>query len=267
MLLIDSIGIIGSRTFTNKELIFSKLNIFFGKYTTKRIVSGGAKGADSLGVEYAKENNIPYKEYLPDWEANGKYAGFIRNEDIVKASSLIIAFLDNNSRGTLDSIKKAEKYEKNVIVIDQNGKVDYGLSNMREDVSKYYYEWSRVVKRGEPYYECSSNGNKEFSALYAKIDGVSIEEIYQLDIKGCRGTYEHWTDAKGKPPCNGKSEDELFNEYLKLWETYLEENLRLLNKIRREARGKTITDMFGVTPINQARALCSILNKIEHEEK
>jgi len=39
----------------------------------------------------------------------------------------------------------------------------------------------------------------------------------------------------------------------------------LLEEIKEKAKDKTITDMFGVTPINQARAICYILNGFKEE--
>ena len=37
--------------------------------------SGGAKGIDTMAVDWAKYNNIAYKEYYPDWKNKGKAAG------------------------------------------------------------------------------------------------------------------------------------------------------------------------------------------------
>ena len=124
------------------------------------------------------------------------------------------------------------------------------------------YKWARRVKKGEPYYECSSKGDKRYSAIYAKLDNRSIEEIYQLDIKGYRGKVNHWKEAKKKPPLN-ISYEEAYIEYRELWIKYFNNNPNLYFEIREKAKGKTITDMFGVTPINQARAICDVLNHPE----
>jgi FMN phosphatase YigB (HAD superfamily) len=121
------------------------------------------------------------------------------------------------------------------------------------------YKWARRVKRGEPYFECSSKGDKRYSALYAKVDGKSIEEIYQLDIKGYRSETDNWLDAKKKPPKN-KTIEEAYEEYKELWVKYFKENPELLEEIQEKAKNKTITDMFGVSQVNQARAICEILN-------
>ena len=81
------------------------------------IVSGGARGADKLGEKWAIENNIPTQIFLPDWGKHGKSAGFVRNEDIVQNSDVVIAFWDGKSRGTNHSIGLAKKYDKELMII------------------------------------------------------------------------------------------------------------------------------------------------------
>lgn len=48
---------------------------------------------------------------------HGKAAGMIRNTDIVNNSEIVVTFWDGESRGTKDSIKKAEQQGKKVLVI------------------------------------------------------------------------------------------------------------------------------------------------------
>lgn len=107
------VAVIGSRTFDNYEEVkrtLSAINITL-------LVSGGAKGADTFGEQYAKENNIPTKIFLPDWEKHGKAAGFIRNTDIINEAELVVAFWDQKSNGTKDSIEKADKAGKKILII------------------------------------------------------------------------------------------------------------------------------------------------------
>lgn len=108
-----NIGIVGSRTFEDYEYMKSILDRFF-KF--KRIISGGAKGADLLGRRYAQENSIEIKEFLPDWEKFGKKAGFIRNRDIVEHSDIIVAFWDGESKGTENTISLAKEAKKEVFI-------------------------------------------------------------------------------------------------------------------------------------------------------
>ena len=84
-----NVAIIGSRGFNDYELVKSILEKY-NDVTT--IVSGGAKGADSLGERWAKEKGIPTKIFYPDWNKHGKSAGYIRNKDIISNSDLVIAF-------------------------------------------------------------------------------------------------------------------------------------------------------------------------------
>ena len=109
------LAIIGSRNFNDYKLLCKSLEPYKSKITL--VVSGGAKGADSLGEQWAKENNIEILIFLPDWNKFGKKAGFIRNEDIIKNCDCCIAFWDGESRGTAHSISLCENYNKPLKII------------------------------------------------------------------------------------------------------------------------------------------------------
>lgn len=76
------------------------------------IISGGAKGADSLAKRYAIEHSIPIREHLPNWELHGKSAGYIRNKQIVDDCDFLVAFWNKKSKGTANSITLAEEAGK-----------------------------------------------------------------------------------------------------------------------------------------------------------
>ena len=111
----QSVAIVGSRTFNDYDLLKQTMKEL--DFTPSKIVSGGATGADSLGAKYGKENSIPVTIFKPDWTKHGKSAGFIRNTDIVLASDIVIAFWDGKSNGTRDTINKAKKESKQVIIV------------------------------------------------------------------------------------------------------------------------------------------------------
>jgi len=107
------VGVVGSRTFND----YGKLkNILDSLEGVELVVSGGARGADSMGERWAKEKGIPTKIFLPDWNKFGKRAGFIRNEDIVRECDTLVAFWDGESHGTLNSINHAKRMEKRLII-------------------------------------------------------------------------------------------------------------------------------------------------------
>jgi len=104
------LAIIGSRTFND----YNKLKTILEPYRSKitLVVSGAAKGADSLGEQWAKEFNIQTLIFPADWNKHGKRAGFIRNEDIIKNCDVCIAFWDGVSKGTGHSLSLCEKFNK-----------------------------------------------------------------------------------------------------------------------------------------------------------
>ena len=109
------IAIVGSRNFNDYEVLKTALESLKKKATL--IVSGGAKGADSLGERWAKENNIETLIFLPDWEKYRKAAGFIRNQEIVLNCDVCVAFWDGQSKGTLSTIELCKKAGKEVVVV------------------------------------------------------------------------------------------------------------------------------------------------------
>lgn len=96
----------------------------------------------------------------------------------------------------------------------------------------------------EPYLECSSKGDKRFSAFYARVDyhGVtkSIEEWYQCHKILPDGTrVRNWRDGKGKLAINI---DECRALYEGCWKKYFEQNPELLDVIK-EYNG--FSDVYG----------------------
>ena len=122
-----------------------------------------------------------------------------------------------------------------------------------------------MIKVGkEPYLECSSKGDKRFSAMYARIKSLenkTIEEIYQgskifadgktgLSVKKC----------KGKKAINM---DEVSKLYEKLWELYLKENPELIEEL---LKYNGYTDMFGKEGCQcQAKSIYRIVSNIKKE--
>jgi predicted Rossmann fold nucleotide-binding protein DprA/Smf involved in DNA uptake len=104
------LAVVGSRSFSNYEFLKKILEF----HPCTQIISGGAKGADTLARQFAGEKGIPIKEFLPNWDKDGKAAGFIRNKQIVNACDELVAFWDGESRGTAHSIKLAEDAGKPV---------------------------------------------------------------------------------------------------------------------------------------------------------
>lgn len=100
------VAVIGSRGIEN-------LNIseYILKETTE-IVSGGARGVDTLAREYAQQHDLKLTEFLPEYNKFGRSAPLKRNIQIIEYADLVIAFWDGKSRGTkfvIDNCKKIGK--------------------------------------------------------------------------------------------------------------------------------------------------------------
>jgi hypothetical protein len=106
----------GGRNFNDYELLRSKLDFFLKQTNDTEIVSGKAKGADSLGERYANEHSLPVKDFPANWSL-GKSAGYIRNEEMAKYATHCVCFWDGISKGTKHMIDLAKKYKLKLRVV------------------------------------------------------------------------------------------------------------------------------------------------------
>jgi hypothetical protein len=116
------IAIVGSRKFNDYELLKNVVKDYIVQYNGVNItiVSGGAKGADTLAEHFAKEFDFEMKIFHPDWEQLGRDACSARNTQIVAFSDIVFAFWDGTSPGTKDSITKAKQMKKKLIITQYN---------------------------------------------------------------------------------------------------------------------------------------------------
>jgi len=122
--------IAGGRDFNDYEKL--KKAIAQSGWLITEVISGGAKGADSLGERWAEENNIPVKRFPADWNNlkqagaivkvnkwRKKYnanAGFFRNEEMAVYAAKGHpecggALLMEGGNGTADMKRRAKKHE------------------------------------------------------------------------------------------------------------------------------------------------------------
>ena len=120
--------IAGSRDFNDYELLKKSVIEIITKKTMlpdlTRIVSGGARGADTLGERFANEMGLEISRFIPDWDGLGKRAGYVRNAEMAKFAveddndGMLIAFWDGQSRGTKHMIDLAKRYGLEVHVVN-----------------------------------------------------------------------------------------------------------------------------------------------------
>ena len=64
------------------------------------LVNGNAVGVDTIAKQWAWRQSIPVKLFKPDWSKHGKAAGMIRNREMLKKATHVIALWDGQSSGT-----------------------------------------------------------------------------------------------------------------------------------------------------------------------
>lgn len=106
--------IAGGRDFEDYEFMCEKLNnLFYNSTSFKmrdiKIISGMAKGADTLAIRYADEHKLTKILFPANWKLYPRTAGFLRNEDMLCIATHLIAFWDGKSSGTKHMIDIAQE--------------------------------------------------------------------------------------------------------------------------------------------------------------
>lgn len=102
--------IAGGRDFTDYGFLVETMDYLLSEVNESiTVVCGKARGADTLGEQYAKERGYSVKYFPADWDRYGKAAGYIRNEEMAENADALVAFWDGKSRGTRNMIEIAKE--------------------------------------------------------------------------------------------------------------------------------------------------------------
>ena len=107
----------GGRDFQDFDLLTKKLDILFSKRADVVIISGMAKGADSLAVKYAEENKLRVSEFPAQWQKHGNASGFRRNIEMARFADACVCFWNGKSVGTKHMIDTAKRMNLKLRVI------------------------------------------------------------------------------------------------------------------------------------------------------
>lgn len=79
-------------------------DLSIGRYINPKevgqVVYSGATGVDALAEQWAKNNNIEFIIFSPNYEVYGKRAPLVRDKEMVEYADYVIAFWDGHSHGT-----------------------------------------------------------------------------------------------------------------------------------------------------------------------
>jgi hypothetical protein len=110
--------ITGGRTYSDDAMVYNAL-CYLPKGTI--VIHGGARGADTLAGDAARELGFEVWEYPAQWDKYGKSAGLIRNRQMLDLKpDLVIAFHEDleESKGTWDCMSEAMDRDIPVIYIN-----------------------------------------------------------------------------------------------------------------------------------------------------
>jgi predicted Rossmann fold nucleotide-binding protein DprA/Smf involved in DNA uptake len=117
--------IAGGRKFDDYDLLCDETSYWIvelvGEQEEVVIISGLAKGADTLGCQFASENGYPLEGYAAEWDKYGRSAGIRRNKLMAKRADALIAFWDGESKGTMHMIDFANAMGLKVKVVQYEG--------------------------------------------------------------------------------------------------------------------------------------------------
>ena len=115
----------GSRDFDDQSMMNVLLDDYIDGYDKENVViiSGTARGADSMGEEYAKNAGLRCKRFPADWDTYGKRAGYLRNVQMAdyamadNSNGVLYAFWNGESKGTGHMIQIAKSRGLKVCVL------------------------------------------------------------------------------------------------------------------------------------------------------
>ena len=119
------------------DQIISQLNI--PSEMKVNIVSGGARGADTLAEKYAQERGMGLSVFEADWKGQGLSAGMKRNRQMAKAGDVLVVF--PGGTGTENMVQQ---------MTQDFGKPAYRASNIQEptEAGRRSVVMSEAVRKG-----------------------------------------------------------------------------------------------------------------------
>jgi hypothetical protein len=99
----------GGRDYDSRDTVFAVLDAIHREREVCYLITGAAKGADSLAAEWGGTNGIPAAHVRAEWEKYGPRAGPMRNEVMLTQyrPDLVVAF--PGGRGTADMVRRANR--------------------------------------------------------------------------------------------------------------------------------------------------------------
>ena len=109
----------GSGSMKDEQLIRSVLNEVHNDHRVRLVIHGGARGADRIANNWAKDNGIKIRICKAEWKKYDKPAAGIRNQEMIDKGNpgLVVAFWDGKASATKDMLVRARENEVPVQIV------------------------------------------------------------------------------------------------------------------------------------------------------
>lgn len=98
----------GGRDYADQECLFRHLDAFHKAEGVSCVISGAARGADTLGELWAAARNVPVARFPANWDLHGKSAGPIRNTQMLAEGRAEAVYAFPGGAGTANMVAQAK---------------------------------------------------------------------------------------------------------------------------------------------------------------
>lgn len=99
----------GGRDYNDDRTAYLVLDALHKDPGITEIIQGGARGADMLAFQYARDRCIMCTTFHAEWERDGKAAGPIRNQRMLTEGQPDFVLAFPGGVGTADMVRRARK--------------------------------------------------------------------------------------------------------------------------------------------------------------
>jgi hypothetical protein len=189
--------IAGSRDLSpSYHIIRQKLEEVEWFLKVKEVVSGKARGADRAGEEFARQYEIPVKEFPADWDRYGKAAGPIRNRQMAEYADALLLIWDGRSPGSKNMKKEMERLKKpvhEIIMMTIGQRIEARNRNQRERPQRPDRNQNNFVRFGEPIFrvnhpaadiQVTQTGNFTIPIQRVVLPTFTVPADTQINLRG-----------------------------------------------------------------------------------
>ena len=108
----------GDRDYIDYDHVRAKMNALWDAIGPFELISGNARGVDTVSGNIAADAGITIHDYPADWDKHDKGAGPIRNKAMLNhPATYLLAFLSPTSRGTQNMVDQAHKANLPITIV------------------------------------------------------------------------------------------------------------------------------------------------------